>query len=113
MLDEELDEPALPGVVAEIHDRFRGCRRDYDSLKLAADDRESRLEFLRYQLTELKAEVTTVAAIEELFVEQKRISGRGRLSAAAHAALVAAYDADADSAHDMLAKASAALRTVG
>ena len=37
---------------------------------------------------------TTVAAIEELFVEQKRISGRGRLLAAASTALTAVYDAD-------------------
>jgi len=113
MLDEHLDEPALELAVAEISSAARACRRDYDALKAAADNRESRLDLLRYQLTELKAEVTTVAAIEELFVEQKRISGRGRLSAAAQAALDAAYDADAASAHDMLAKASAALRTAG
>src|SRR5260221_11269512 len=112
MLDEHLDQPALPDVVAEIHDRFRGCRRDYDSLKLAADERESRLDLLRYQLAELKAEVTTVAAIEELFVEQKRISARGRLSAAAQTALAAVYEAEAESARDLLARASAALRVV-
>jgi DNA repair protein RecN (Recombination protein N) len=112
MLDEHLDQPALPGVVAEIHDRFRACRRDYDSLKLAADERESRLDLLRYQLAELKAEVTTVAAIEELFVEQKRISARGRLSAAAQTALAAVYEAEAESARDLLARASAALRVV-
>jgi DNA repair protein RecN (Recombination protein N) len=113
MLDEHLDQPTLPGVVAEIHERFRACRRDYDSLKSAADDREARLDLLRYQLAELKAEVTTAAAIEELFVEQKRISARGRLGAAAQTALTAVYEADADSARDLLAKASAALRAVG
>src|ERR1700730_16642842 len=112
MLDEHLDEPGLPGVVAEIHDRWRTCRRDHDSLKLAADDRESRLDLLRYQLAELKAEVTTVAAIEELFVEQKRISASGRLSAAAQIALAAVYEAEAEGARDLLPKASAALRAV-
>jgi DNA repair protein RecN (Recombination protein N) len=112
MLDEHLDQPALPGVVAEIHDRFRACRRDYDSLKHAADDRESRLDLLRYQLAELKAEVTTVTAIEELFAEQKRISAGGRLRAAAQTALAAVYEAEAGSARDLLAKASAALRAV-
>jgi DNA repair protein RecN (Recombination protein N) len=112
MLDELLDQPTLPAVVAEIHDRFRACRRAYDSLKRAADDRESRLDLLRYQLAELKAEVTTVTAIEELFVEQKRISARGRLSTAAQTALTAVYEAEAESARDLLAKASAALRTV-
>ncbi len=109
LLDERLDA-ALTREVAEIHGRYRTCRRDYDALKTAAENRDARLDLLRYQLAELKAEVTTVAATEELFVEQKRISGRGRLSAAARTALNAIYDADADSAHDLLAKAQVALR---
>ncbi|MGO8857243.1 MAG: DNA repair protein RecN [Steroidobacteraceae bacterium] len=113
MLDEHLDDPALNLAVSEASVAARACRRDYEALKSAADNRESRLDLLRYQLTELKADVTTVAAIEELFIERKRLAGRGRLSAAARAALTAIYEADADSAHDLLAKASAALRTAG
>jgi DNA repair protein RecN (Recombination protein N) len=112
MLDEHLDAPELLARLSEIHGRYRACRREYDALKAAAENRESRIDLLRYQLTELKAEVTSVGAIEELFAEQKRISGRGRLSAAAHAALIAIYEADADSAHDLLAKAQSALRGV-
>jgi DNA repair protein RecN (Recombination protein N) len=111
MLDEHID-PALGTTVAEIYGRYRDCRRDYDALKAAANNRESRLDLLRYQLSELKAEVTTVAAIEELFLEQKRISAKGRLSSAASNALTAIYDADEGSAHDLLAKASTSLRTV-
>jgi DNA repair protein RecN (Recombination protein N) len=113
MLDERLDSPGLRQAVAAASAAARACRREYDTLKAAADNRDSRLDLLRYQLTELKAEVTTVAAIEELFVEQKRISGRGRLSAAALTALGALYDAEVDSAHDQLAKAQSALRTAG
>ena len=104
---------ALKAAVAEIAARYRACRREYDALKAAAENRDARLDLLRYQLTELTAEVTTVAAIEELFAEQKRISSRGRLSTAAQSALTAIYEADSDSAHDLLAKASAALRSAG
>jgi DNA repair protein RecN (Recombination protein N) len=111
MLDEHIDA-ALGAKVAEIYGRYRDCRRDFDALKAAANNRESRLDLLRYQLSELKAEVTTVAAIEELFLEQKRISAKGRLSAAASNALTAIYDADEGSAHDLLAKATASLRSV-
>ena len=111
MLDEHID-PALGTKVAEIYGRYRDCRRDYDALKAAANNRESRLDLLRYQLSELKAEVTTVAAIEELFLEQKRISAKGRLSSAASNALTAIYDADEGSAHDLLAKAATSLRSV-
>ncbi len=85
-------------------------RAEYEALKAAAENREARLELLRYQLRELQGEVTTAAAIEELFAEQKRISGRGRLAAAASSALGAIYEDDDASAHDLLAKASGALR---
>jgi DNA repair protein RecN (Recombination protein N) len=113
MLDEHLADRGLREAVSELYERYRARRRDFESLKSAAENRDSRLDLLRYQLTELKAEVTTVAAIEELFVDQKRIAGRGRLAAAARTALTAAYEADGDSAHDLLGRAHAALRQVG
>jgi DNA repair protein RecN (Recombination protein N) len=113
MLDEHLADPDPLRVVAELYERYRSCRRDLESLKSAAENRDSRLDLLRYQLAELKAEVTSVAAIEELFADRKRIAGRGRLAEAARAALTAAYESDGDSAHDLLARAHAALRQVG
>jgi DNA repair protein RecN (Recombination protein N) len=113
LLDQHLADPALAGVVSELYERYRARRRDVESLKSAAENRDSRLDVLRYQLAELKAEVTTVAAIEELFVDSKRVAGRSRLAAAARTALTAAYEADGDSAHDLLGRAHAALRNVG
>jgi DNA repair protein RecN (Recombination protein N) len=113
MLDEHLPDPSLVGAVSELYERYRACRRDHEALKSAAENRDSRLDLLRYQLTELKAEVTTVAAIEDLFADQKRVAGRGRLAAAARGALTAAYESDGDSAHDLLGRAHAALRNVG
>jgi DNA repair protein RecN (Recombination protein N) len=113
MLDEHLADRGLREAVCELYERYRARRRDFESLKSAAENRDSRLDLLRYQLAELKAEVTTVAAIEELFVDVKRVAGRGRLAAAARTALTAAYEADGDSAHDLLGRAHAALRQVG
>jgi DNA repair protein RecN (Recombination protein N) len=113
MLDEHLADPSLLGVVGELYERYRICRRDFESLKSAAADRDSRLDLLRYQLAELKAEVTTAAAIDALFIDQKRVAGRGRLAAAARAALTAVYESEGDSAHDLLGRAHTALRNVG
>jgi DNA repair protein RecN (Recombination protein N) len=113
MLDEHLADPGLRETVSELYERHRACRRDFESLEEAAQNRDSRLDLLRYQLAELKAEVTSVAAIEELFADQKRVAGRGRLAAAARTALNAVYESDGDSAHDLLARAHAALRNVG
>ena len=113
MLDEHVADPKLLEAVAALAERYRVRRREFDSLKAAALDRDGRLDLLRYQLQELKAEVTTTAAIEELFLDQKRVAGRGRLAAAAQGALTAAYESDADSAHDLLGRAHSALRNAG
>ena len=112
LLDERLSAPALKSSVAELFDRYNACRRDFESLKSAAENRDARLDLLRYQLRELKSDVSTVSDIEELFADQKRVAGRSRLGSAARTALDAAYEADADSAHALLGKATAALRSV-
>ena len=65
---------------------------EFEALQAAAQNRDARLDLLRYQLTELEAEVTTRPEIEELLADRKRIAGRGRLALAARAALTAVYD---------------------
>jgi DNA repair protein RecN (Recombination protein N) len=112
LLDERLSTPALRSSVAEAFERHSAVSREFEALKNAAQNRDARLDLLRYQLRELQAEVSTAAAIEELFADQKRVAARGRLSIAARTALTAAYEADGDSAHDLLGKATAALRSV-
>ena len=110
MLDVHLSGKDLITAMSDIYRRYRACRRDYEALTSAAANREERLELLRHQLAELKAEVTTAAEIEELFVDRKRIAGRDRLAAAARTALTCVSDDDGVSAHNLLAKASSALR---
>jgi DNA repair protein RecN (Recombination protein N) len=112
LLDERLSDPAVKITVADLYCRYHACQREFEALKAAAADRDARLELLRYQLRELNAEVSTAAAIEELFADQKRIAGRSRLGEAARAALSATYESDGDSAHDLLGRAQSALRSV-
>ena len=112
LLDERLSDPAAKSTVADLHGRYHACQREFEALKAAAEDRDARLELLRYQLRELNAEVSTAPAIEELFADQKRIAGRSRLGEAARAALSATYESDGDSAHDLLGRAQSALRSV-
>jgi DNA repair protein RecN (Recombination protein N) len=112
MLDEHLADADLLGAVRKLYERYRACRGDFESLKSAAENRDARLDLLRYQLAELKAEVTTVTDIEELFADVKRVAARGRLAAAAQTALTAVDDSEGESAHDLLARAQTALRNV-
>src|ERR1700691_3493410 len=112
LLDEHLTAPGLVEAVSDIHGRYSACRRDFESLQAAAANRDASLDLLRYQQTELKAELTGLGSVEDLFVERKRIADRGRLATAAQSALSAIYDSEGDAAHDLLAKAQSALRGV-
>ena len=113
LLDENLDDAALTRAVADVHERYRSCRREFEALKSAAENRGARLDLLRYQVAELAAEVTTVPAIEALFIERQRVANRGRLAEAARTALNAVYESDGDDAHGLLARAQASLRNAG
>jgi DNA repair protein RecN (Recombination protein N) len=110
MLDRHAAAEASLAAVAGIYGRYRDGRRELDALEAAVANRDARSDLLRYQLGELSAEVTTVAEIDALLLERKRIAGRGRLAGAARSALELAYEADEGSAQDLLAKAQAALR---
>ena len=113
LVDEHGDARDLARAVAQVHALLRDCRRELGGLRAVAVDLEARRELARHQLAELKAEVTTAADIDALFVERKRVADRGRLAAAAGAALAAAYEADGGSAHDLLGKARASVRGAG
>src|ERR1700734_4139360 len=82
LLDERLSTPALKSSVAELFERYSASRRELEELKSAAENRDTRLDLLRYQLRELKAEVSTAAQLEDLFADKKRVAARGRLSVA-------------------------------
>jgi DNA repair protein RecN (Recombination protein N) len=112
LLDERLAAPGLVQAVADVHARYRACRREFESLKAAAADRDAGLDLLRYQQNELKSELQGLGSVEELFIERKRIADRGRLATAAQSALSAIYESEGDAAHDLLAKAHTALRGV-
>ncbi len=111
---ELLDAHAVPAVlrdsVASCFAAYRACRDEYEALQAAADQRDSRLDYLQFQLAELKAEVGSREQIEQLMSEQKRFANRGRLAAAARASLDLTYESDDANAYDLLAKAGAAIR---
>ncbi len=110
LLDAHAGARELVAAVNVAFTAHRDRRQQLESLKLAAGDRDARLDLLRYQLTELRAEVTTKEDIAALMLERQRIAGSGRLGEAARAALAAAGEDEAANAADLLGKARAALR---
>ena len=81
-----LDAHAVPGPtlarVARTYAEYRTCRDQLEQLKDAAANRDARLDYLQFQLGELKADVLSREQIEQLFSEQKRFARIGIHSAA-------------------------------
>jgi DNA repair protein RecN (Recombination protein N) len=77
-----------------------------------ARDREAKLELLRYQMQELQALQLKPEEASALAEEQARLANRGRLASGAHAALGELYDSEQLSAHALISRALASLRTL-
>ena len=113
LLDEHGQALALAAAVARAHAEHNTCLAQFEALRTAAGDRDARLELLRYQLTEMRAEVGSPADIDALFIERQRIAGSGRLGEAARTALAAVDEADEANAQLLLARAQTAVRGAG
>jgi DNA repair protein RecN (Recombination protein N) len=113
LLDGHAGAAELAMAVASAWADHRDCAAELEALRTAAGDRDARLDLLRYQLTEMQADVASTADIEELFVERTRIAGSGRLGEAARTALGAIVEADDANAQLSLARAQSALKAAG
>src|SRR5271168_4165556 len=47
LLDERLDTPTMKSGVADLYQRYSAIRREFESLKAAAENRDARLDLLR------------------------------------------------------------------
>src|SRR6187549_905308 len=77
-----------------------------------ARDRDSRLELLRFQVSELKALDLKEGEVTQLTEERTRHSNRGRLAEAAQAAVGLLYDSDEGNAHATASRALAGIKTL-
>jgi DNA repair protein RecN (Recombination protein N) len=81
-------------------------------LESKARDRDAKLELLRYQVQELQALQLKPDEAGALAEEQARLANRGRLAGGAQAALGELYDGEQLSAHALISRALASLRTL-
>jgi DNA repair protein RecN (Recombination protein N) len=79
----------------------------------AASERHARLDLLRYQVQELEAMRLGSGEVAALSEERARIANGGRLAQAARSAVEGLYEGEPANAHQLLARAAAALRVAG
>ncbi|MEO1034681.1 MAG: DNA repair protein RecN [Pseudomonadota bacterium] len=108
LLDAWAAHPDLLSAVRERYEVYDAERHAHRELAEQAAQRESRLEFLRFQAAELADLVDAARESAELTNERNRLAHSDRLKAAAESTLHALYDADA-SAQSQITAASRAV----
>ena len=110
LVDQHGELESLLAPVRDAAGEWRRLAREYASLAEAAQERGSRLELLRYQVSELEALALGPDEAKSLADEQSRLANRGRLAEAARAALTLAYEADGADAYAVTSRAAGQLR---
>lgn len=113
LLDASGDYADLIAAVATSWRALAGLRDERSRAAASAQDRDARLELLRYHLTELKALELKAGETEELSAERQRLSQRGRLAGGANEIVQLLRDADEASAEHAVSRALGVARTLG
>jgi DNA repair protein RecN (Recombination protein N) len=105
LLDQSGDHSELLAAVSEQHRAWSDLRAQRDRAAASAQDRDARLELLRYHLGELKALDLKGGEIEELTAERQRLSQHGRLASGAREILQLLREAEDMNAEHAVSRA--------
>jgi DNA repair protein RecN (Recombination protein N) len=113
LLDSYGQLEPLAAQVRAAHATWLALMNRSVTIEAAASDRHARLDLLRYQVQELEALHLGEGEHAQLSEERARIANRGRLVEAARHSLAGLYEDEAGNAHQLLARATATLRSAG
>ncbi|HEY7643303.1 MAG TPA: DNA repair protein RecN [Steroidobacteraceae bacterium] len=112
LLDQSGDYRALLDAVRDHHRAWSELREQRDRAAASAQDREARLELLRYHLGELQALDLKAGEIEELMAERQRLSQHGRLASGAREILQLLREAEDMNAEHAVSRALTVARSL-
>jgi len=112
LLDGFGNHAALQNRVAGLYGDWRNAHERLSELRVAARDRDQRLELLRHQVSELDALALQADEIRNLDEEHRRLANSGKLLEGTQAALDALYENEDNSAYRTLHRALNTLSTL-
>lgn len=113
LLDQSGEHGELLSAVADAWRTWSQAKDERDRAAASAQDREARLELLRYHVGELHALDLKAGESEELAAERQRLSQRGRLASGAREIIQLLREAEDVSAEQAISRALTIARTVG
>jgi DNA repair protein RecN (Recombination protein N) len=112
LLDQSGEHKELLANVNEAWRTWSQIKEERDRAAASAQDREARLELLRYHVGELKALDLKDGEAEELAIERQRLSQRGRLASGAREIIQLLREAEEVSAEQAISRALSTARHV-
>jgi DNA repair protein RecN (Recombination protein N) len=112
LLDQSGEHKELLAAVTESWRTWSQVKEERDRAAASAQDREARLELLRYHVGELKALDLKEGEGEELAIERQRLSQRGRLASGAREIIQLLREAEEVSAEQAISRALSTARHV-
>ena len=113
LLDQSGEHRELSSAVAEAWRTLSQVKEERDRAAASAQDREARLELLRYHLSELQALDLKAGEADELSAERQRLSQRGRLASGAREIIQLLREAEDVSAEQAISRALGTARHIG
>ncbi|MGB1581627.1 MAG: DNA repair protein RecN [Nevskiales bacterium] len=111
LLDDYGGHLALRKSIAETCLQYRQSEQRLQSLS-GAEDHSQRMDFLRYQITELEALDLKEGELESIETEHKRLANAGRLLEDGQRALGLLYGEDGGSCYDLIGQAGHLLQNL-
>jgi DNA repair protein RecN (Recombination protein N) len=111
LLDEFGALHALSGATANAYREWRDCAAQLQALQGAADNRDERLDLLRYQVSELRALDPRSDELQQLEEQHVKLSNADRLSTGLAELISELYETDT-SVHDRLARLTSRAETL-
>ncbi len=112
LLDQSGNYRELLDAVAAQHRAWSELREQRDRAAASAQDREARLELLRYHLGELQALDLKASELDELTTERQRLSQHGRLASGAREILQLLREAEDRNAEHAVSRALTVARSL-
>ncbi|HEY4365995.1 MAG TPA: DNA repair protein RecN [Steroidobacteraceae bacterium] len=112
LLDRNGNHGALLNTVATQWRTLAALREERDRATASAQDRDARLELLRYHLNEFQALDVQPGEVDELGTERLRLSQRGRLAQGAREIVQLLREAESAAAEQSVSRALSVARTV-
>lgn len=113
LLDEYADQAALLAKVTGLYREWKAAHERLTELRAAARNRDTQLDLLGHQVSELDALGLQPGEIAALDAEHRCLANSGKLMQGAQTALDAVYENEETSAHQLTHQALAALSALG